>query len=282
MCARVLLIDDDPITLETVGLILRTAGYNVAHALTAQDALSAAATTPPDVALVDLRLPDASGLEVLRALQRDRPSTACILVTGFATTRDTVEAMRLGAFDVVEKPIVGDEVIELVDRAVSGLTNHQREVTLNPVSHAMARWANVVVQAIDAPADPRTLHDWGRAVGASVGAIRNWCRTAGLSSRRSLLFARMLRAVAIRQKLHVAAPEDLLDVVDRRTLAKLLRACSGTSDRLPSSVAEFLDRQTFITESRAIVAIRAALDPTDVTARSLVDNDARGRLPPPV
>ena len=129
-----------------------------------------------------------------------------------------------------------------------------------PEAHSLTRWAAVVLRAIDSQTDARTLHEWGRSVGASTGALRNWCRTAGLSARRSLQFARMLRAVVRQAEHHTPMPpEHLLNIVDRRTLVKLLRASGGTQDRLPPSVNDFLERQQLIESPEAVAEIRIGL-----------------------
>jgi hypothetical protein len=73
---------------------------------------------------------------------------------------------------------------------------------------------------------------------------------------------RLLRAV-IRQQGSSLAAEDLLDIVDRRTLAKLLKLAGGTNTDLPKSVAQFLDRQQIIQSAKAIMAVKAALSLND-------------------
>lgn len=125
--------------------------------------------------------------------------------------------------------------------------------------HSLQRWAKVIVKTIDLPGDPRTLSDWGRAIGVSVGGLRNWCACAGIKSKQSLMFARLLRAV-VRQRQTCASPEELLDIVDRRTVVKVLVAAGGVARRLPLSEDEFLDRQTFVSDRRAIETVRNELE----------------------
>jgi CheY-like chemotaxis protein len=264
---RQILLVDDPATIAAMVAYLRRPSYHVTEADSGLQAIETAERLRPDVALIELRLPDMSGTQLLQALQRVTPDTVCIIVSGFATPRTAFDAMRLGAFDVLEKPVLGDNLVAVVGRALASRDAATPRSALTPItrgrrapqadSDAVDRWADVVTRSIDAPADPRTLSDLGHLVGVSVGTFRNWCRTARLSSRRSLLFARMLRAV-IRQPTDLAAPEDLLNVVDRRTLAKLLHASGGTSDRLPS-IAEFFERQALISDERAVSGIRRAL-----------------------
>ena len=262
--ARILVIDDDPGTLRGYEGVLRDAGFDVAAAQSGRQALDIAGHRNFDLVLVDLRLPDLSGLDVMRLLREQQGDVACIVVTGFGTTRSAVEAMRLGAADYVEKPLIGEELIGAVEQVLArrgALSREARRVSLaKPEAHAFARWADAVVRVIESPTDPKALVDWGRWVGASAGSLRNWCRTAGLSPRRSLAFARLLRAVS-RAEAHGGRAEDLLNVVDRRTLRKLLSLGRPEIEEstLPDRVNEFLERQRLITEAGAIDEIKKAL-----------------------
>jgi ActR/RegA family two-component response regulator len=257
---RILLIDDDGVASEALVRLFMLDGYEVARAHNGRDGLRRASDFDPDVAVIDLRLPDMSGLDVLRQMRDRHPWTACVMVTGFGTCSSAVEAIRLGACDFLEKPVDPDHMLRLVRKAISGRAHSfDAEVHLQPTeAHSLKRWATVVVRAVGAPTDPRTLQEWGRAVGASPGAIRNWCRTARLSARRSLLLTRVLRAV-VRQHDTMAPPEDLLNIVDRRTLVKLIAASGGHHGRLPASTSEFLQRQHLIDNMAAVNELRGAL-----------------------
>jgi FixJ family two-component response regulator len=262
MC-RVLLIDDDTGVIESVGLILRLEGHEVVAAQTARAAIQAAKDFEADVALIDLKLGAASsmnGIGVLRELRTLSPSTACIIVTGFAEVDSAVEAMKLGAKDVVRKPIFDGEIVALVEsvRTTKPTSNHSLLALRPAVAHSLSRWADVVVRAISALEDPRTLSEWGHEIGASEGAIRNWCDGPKLHARESLLLARVLRAV-IRQQGTSAAPEHLLNIVDPRTLKKVLLRSGGTKERLPASVDDLLKNQRFIEKPEAIAVLRSVV-----------------------
>jgi DNA-binding response OmpR family regulator len=254
---RILLVDDDPVTLETVGALLRLAEYDVVCAANGRDAVHQAESSRPDVALVDLNLPDISGLDVLKELRQRRIDTACILVTGFATCRSTVDALRMGAYDCLDKPLFERDLLDAVSRALG--RDEQREVRFAATEpHALTRWADAIVRLIDSCQDRTTLRSFGRAVGLAPGTFRNWCRTAQLSPRRSLLFARGLRAVR-RQQVAPLPSQYLLNIVDSRTLRKFLLASGGTEEGLPSTVGEYLQRQQFIQCEDAVEAVRAVL-----------------------
>src|SRR4051812_47674984 len=99
---RVLVIDDDVSTLEGFSAVLAGAGCEVLSASTGEKALAIACQERLDLILADWRLPDVSGQDLLAQLGRERISAPCVVVTGFATTESVVQAMKLGAADVVE------------------------------------------------------------------------------------------------------------------------------------------------------------------------------------
>jgi len=100
---RVLLVDDDVTALEQFAFAFRHAGFEVELATTGREGINIGLHCRPDAAIIDLRLPDISGLDVLEQLRQT--SSQLIMVTGFATTDVAVAAMRLGANDILEKPV---------------------------------------------------------------------------------------------------------------------------------------------------------------------------------
>jgi ActR/RegA family two-component response regulator len=261
---RILVVDDDVGTLESYEGVLRDAGFDVATARSAGEALQIARDRRFDLSLVDLHLPDLSGLDLIQRLGEQHGDMTFVVVTGFGTAGSAVAAMKLGVADYVEKPLFGDALIDAVEQALARRHGRERKAHTTrleiPEAHAYARWAVAVVRAIESPTDPKTLVDWGRAVGASAGALRNWCRTAGLSPKRSLAFARLLRAVS-RAEAHGGRAEDLLNIVDRRTLTKMLSLASPEAEEpaLPRRVDEFLASQRLISDAGAIDGIRRTL-----------------------
>jgi ActR/RegA family two-component response regulator len=255
---RVLLADDDQGTLETVGLILRLAGFETCAALTGHGAIANATTFVPDVALIDLNLPDISGVEVVRALRAQTLPPECLILTGFGTVCSAVEAMRLGAFDYLEKPLFEDEILDAVRQATTLRARLAGGQPGDVEPHALTRWAEVIVRFVSSQEDAATIHGFGRSIGVSAGAFRNWCRTARLSPRRSLLFARALRAV-MHGETAGAAREPALCITDPRTRSKFFLASGGTPQQLPPTVQAFFDRQRLIICKAAVEAIKAAL-----------------------
>jgi two-component system nitrogen regulation response regulator NtrX len=101
---EVLLVDDDPTVLEALASILRDAGYQVAAARSAEEALRRVQRAAPDLALVDIWLPGMDGLQLLEQLQRLAPPLPVIVISGHGTIETAVRATKLGAYDFLEKP----------------------------------------------------------------------------------------------------------------------------------------------------------------------------------
>ena len=114
---RILVIDDDLGVRESMERMLRTAGYTVQSAATGEEGFDAARGGAFDVILSDMRMPDISGLDVLRRLRDVRVDAAFIIMTGFGTVDTAVEAMKLGAVDFVQKPFFRDELLMRVRSA---------------------------------------------------------------------------------------------------------------------------------------------------------------------
>ncbi len=108
---RALVIDDDAGTILGFSGVLTLNGFEVLAASNGFDGLGVADGHSLDLILADLVLPDLSGVEVLRQLRLTGNRVPFVIVTGFGTTHSAVEAMRLGAADYVEKPLIGDELM---------------------------------------------------------------------------------------------------------------------------------------------------------------------------
>ncbi len=122
-----LLVDDDRPLLQSMAAWLRELGFGIDAVTSYQDAIAALAKRTFDLALVDIRLGDGDGFDVLAYAREHRPQTAVILMTGYGTVETAIEAIRAGAFDLVTKPLVDDELEMSIDRAL----NHRRVVEEN-------------------------------------------------------------------------------------------------------------------------------------------------------
>jgi putative two-component system response regulator len=117
---KLLVVDDDPRIREVLGKLLRSAGYQVREAASAEEALEALRREPPDLVLLDIQLPGRSGHAVLleiRANARTR-LTPVIMLTGAATGPDKIKAFQAGVTDYVSKPFVTEELMARVNSLV--------------------------------------------------------------------------------------------------------------------------------------------------------------------
>lgn len=100
-----LIVDDEPRIVELHTLTLKRMGINVLSALTVNDAKAVIAEHSVDFCLTDLKLPDGTGIDVLNALQVSQPETPVAVITAFGDVDTATEALKLGAFDFVSKPV---------------------------------------------------------------------------------------------------------------------------------------------------------------------------------
>jgi DNA-binding NtrC family response regulator len=113
-----LLVDDDKFILDAMAEFLRGNGYRTETAQTCSEGCDRIAEFPFDVVLCDLNLPDADGFKLLEFAKERSPETAVVLITGYGTIESAVDAIRLGAFDYLSKPLVDDELDFCVQRAL--------------------------------------------------------------------------------------------------------------------------------------------------------------------
>jgi DNA-binding NtrC family response regulator len=115
---RILIVEDRDSLRRMLERALAQEGYAVASAADAQEGIRRAGEGAWDLVLTDLKLPDGSGIDVLAASRRAAPRTPVIVLTGYGTVATAVEAMKLGAFDFLEKPVAIDDLYGLIERAI--------------------------------------------------------------------------------------------------------------------------------------------------------------------
>lgn len=112
MSKRILIVDDEPTLRAALRLVLETAGYEVTEAEDGHDGLAQLDTSPPDLVLLDVRMPRLGGTEFLAALATRCEPPPAIVVTGY----DHGQASYPGAADVIQKPVMAEELLTKVDR----------------------------------------------------------------------------------------------------------------------------------------------------------------------
>lgn len=147
MTARpnLLLVDDDETFRERLGRALRDRGYDVFTASSHATAIEAARTRPPAFAVVDLKMPGPSGLELVKDLHELDQQTRIVVLTGYGNIASAVDALHRGAHDYLSKPADADEIIAalLGQKAAGAATGPGARVADPPPSLARAEWEHM-------------------------------------------------------------------------------------------------------------------------------------------
>ena len=122
--AVILVVDDDTTVLSLMRFHLERENFEVFTAESGEEGLKLLAVRPFDVALLDLRLPDLDGLELVKRCKELSPETEVIVITGYASVSIAVEATRAGAFYFVEKPIEFEQLVPLERMGEDGGHGH--------------------------------------------------------------------------------------------------------------------------------------------------------------
>jgi len=137
-----LLVDDDATLRERLARAFRERGWEVTTAGDYDSALAAARRESPEYAVVDLRMPGRSGLEVVKDLLAVDASTKAIVLTGYGSIATTVDAIRLGAVNYLPKPADVDDILAAFERA-SGEPSLAAPETFEAPSLARAEWEHI-------------------------------------------------------------------------------------------------------------------------------------------
>ncbi|MEW6665002.1 MAG: response regulator [Thermodesulfobacteriota bacterium] len=124
---KVLVIDDDQMVLDSVKRVLSEESYEVETTLSGRQGLEWALKRSYDLVLTDVRMPDIGGMIVLRDIKRAKPALPVMIITGYASVRSAVQAMKLGAADYIEKPFSPEELLEALDRAIEKTAGQEPE-----------------------------------------------------------------------------------------------------------------------------------------------------------
>src|SRR5262245_39861988 len=116
--AKLLIVDDQRNMRTTLAMMLRGAGFEVDEAQSGEEGCERGTTGAFDLVLTDLRMGNKDGIEVLRAVKEAQPMTEVIVMTAYGTIESAVEAMRLGAFDYIQKPFTEQELLVKVSKAL--------------------------------------------------------------------------------------------------------------------------------------------------------------------
>ena len=120
--SSVLVIDDEQTIRSGTSAALSEVGYLVESCATGRDGLNQALNGNYDLILLDIKLPDINGMEILKTIRQQQSETMVIIMTGFATVENAVEALKIGAYDYLSKPFSSDELVIAVNKAIEHKT----------------------------------------------------------------------------------------------------------------------------------------------------------------
>ena len=176
MSASILVVDDEEAILTSLSSILRDEGYEVASAKNGVEALRAFTMDPPDLMILDIWMPEMDGMEALRRVRELVPTAQVMMMSGHGSIETAVKAIKLGAYDYIEKPLSLENVILRVKHALDQYrleqenralrTTVQRKFELVGQSPAMRQLRQLIATA--GPTNSRVLIGW------KTGRGRNW------------------------------------------------------------------------------------------------------------
>src|ERR1043166_6220311 len=134
-----LIVEDDKSFQQRLARAMESRGFTVMTAESVAEGLIHLETASPAFAVVDMRLGDGNGLDVISALKRRRPDARAIILTGYGNIATAVNAVKLGAVDYLSKPVDADDVVA----ALLALDGRKAEPPENPMSADRMRWEHI-------------------------------------------------------------------------------------------------------------------------------------------
>lgn len=136
---RLLIVDDDEVFLNRLGRSLENRGFSPTLAGSVADGKVAAQTINPDYAVVDLRLEDGNGLEVVETIRKLNPGARIVMLTGYGNIASAVAAVKAGAIDYLAKPANVDDIVN----ALNAVGSDKPSPPENPMSADRVRWEHI-------------------------------------------------------------------------------------------------------------------------------------------
>jgi two-component system response regulator RegA len=159
-----LLVDDDQVLCEVLARAFQARGYGVRTAHSVREGIAAAQAAAPDYAVVDLRLPDSTGLKLITGLKAINPRMRIVVLTGHGSIPTAVEAVKLGATYYLTKPVDADEVVAALSKE---RPDDSVAVEAKPMSVERLEWEHI----------QRVLRDNNDNVSATARALSMHRRT---------------------------------------------------------------------------------------------------------
>jgi two-component system response regulator RegA len=161
---QLLLVDDDATLSEALGRALRARGFDVTLAHSAGEAAVVAEKILPEFAVVDLKLPDGSGLKLIPTLLRQEPRPRIVVLTGYGSIATAIDAIKLGANYYLSKPVNADDVVAAFRHEAADTDSPP---IVKPMSLQRVAWEHI----------DRVLHQHGGNISATARALSMHRRT---------------------------------------------------------------------------------------------------------
>jgi len=142
--AKILVIDDEPVICDGCRLVLNEKGHAVDTCSTGREGVQAVESGDYELLLLDLKLPDADGMELLQQFHEHTPRLAVIVMTGYSSVQNAVAAMKQGAADYLPKPFSDDQLVFAVEKAVVAKRLTEENLALRRQLYAMFDFSNIV------------------------------------------------------------------------------------------------------------------------------------------
>jgi two-component system response regulator PilR (NtrC family) len=137
-------IDDEPIIHEVLSQLLSAEGYEVELSSSGEEALEKYSSESYDVTLLDLLMPGLDGIEVLRSIKRIDPQAVIIIITAYASVESAISAMKMGAYDYIQKPFKHDELLLIIERALEHKSLWDENVRLRDELNRKFGFENII------------------------------------------------------------------------------------------------------------------------------------------
>jgi len=141
---RILVVDDDPSLRRVTQVQLEDEGYTVTVAASGEEAQAVLERKPQDLVITDLSMPGISGVDLLKDIRTEYPDTVVVLITAFGTVETAVQAMKLGAYDYITKPVNPDSLRIVVTRALEHLSLREEVQTLRRALDQRPGFQNII------------------------------------------------------------------------------------------------------------------------------------------
>jgi two-component system response regulator PilR (NtrC family) len=138
------IIDDEPVIHDILTQLLTSEGYDVEISASGEEALEKYAAQRFDLVLLDLLMPGMDGIEVLRAIKRIQPQAVVVIITAYASVESAIEAMKIGAFDYVQKPFKHEELLLIVARALEHKNLREENLRLRDELKRKFSFGNII------------------------------------------------------------------------------------------------------------------------------------------